>query len=92
MAPLAMCIMEGTASAAEQHDYALRLIAAGERLQHRADETGGAIVDGEVLANGPISLPAHTAELAQGRRSKSMGSGREGRNQPFGSEIVGIRD
>jgi hypothetical protein len=66
MAPLAMCIMDGTASAAEQHDYALRLIAAGERLQHRADETGGTIVEGEVLANGPLTLAAHTVESPWG--------------------------
>jgi hypothetical protein len=62
MAPLALSILEGTASAAEQHNYARRLIAAGQQLQHRANETGGAIVEGEVLANGLTALPAHTAE------------------------------
>jgi hypothetical protein len=31
MAPLAMRMMGGTASAAEQKDYAQRLVAAGER-------------------------------------------------------------
>jgi hypothetical protein len=62
MVPFAMRIMEGTASADEQHDYALRLIAAGERLQRRADETVGTIIEGEVLANGPLSLPTHTVQ------------------------------
>ncbi|MGH3696551.1 MAG: hypothetical protein ACRDRX_21595 [Pseudonocardiaceae bacterium] len=62
MAPLAMSIMEGTASAAEQRSYALRLIAAGERLQRRADGTSGAVVDGEVLANGPLPLPLRIVE------------------------------
>jgi hypothetical protein len=60
MAPLAMCIMEGTASADEQRNYAQRLIAAGEWLQRRADDNGGTVIGGEVLANGPLTLPAHT--------------------------------
>ncbi|MGH3800829.1 MAG: hypothetical protein ACRDTD_11945 [Pseudonocardiaceae bacterium] len=48
MASLALRIMEGTASAAEQQHYAQRLITAGERLQLRADKTGEMIIDGEV--------------------------------------------
>jgi hypothetical protein len=39
MASLALRIMDGSASVAEQHNYAQRLIAAGERLQQRAKET-----------------------------------------------------
>lgn len=62
MAPLAMRMMEGCASASEQQDYAQRLIAAGERLRRRADETAGTVIEGEVLANGPLNLPAHTVE------------------------------
>lgn len=62
MAPLAMCIMEGTATAAEQLDYARRLVAAGERLQRRADATSGAVVDGEVLITGPLTLPLRNVE------------------------------
>jgi hypothetical protein len=69
MAPLALRIMDGSASTAEQLNYAHRLIAAGERLRRRADETVGAIVEGEVLANEPIALPAHAAE------SPSLGAG-----------------
>ena len=34
-APLTMCIIDRIASAAKQQDSALRLIAAGERLQQR---------------------------------------------------------
>ena len=37
MAPLAMRIMEGSASLAEQRNYAERLIAIGERLRRRDD-------------------------------------------------------
>lgn len=60
MVPFAMRIMEGTASTDEQHDYALRLIAAGEWLQRRVDAMHGAVVDGEVLITGPLTLPAYT--------------------------------
>jgi hypothetical protein len=60
MAPLALRIMEGTANADEQRNYAQRLIAAGEWLQRRADDNGGTVIEGEVLANGPLTLPAHT--------------------------------
>ncbi|MGH3887229.1 MAG: hypothetical protein ACRDSZ_11805 [Pseudonocardiaceae bacterium] len=63
MASLALRIMEGTASAAEQQHYAQRLITAGERLQLRADKTGEMIIDGEVEAGQPITLDEHTVEL-----------------------------
>lgn len=49
MTPFTMRIMEGTASTAEQQEYAWRLITAGEWLQKRADGMGGPIVEGEVL-------------------------------------------
>lgn len=62
MASLAMRIMDGSASTAEQQNYAERLIVAGERLRRRADGTSGAVIEGEVLANGPLTLPAHTVE------------------------------
>lgn len=62
MAPLAMRVMEGSSSAAEQQHYAQRLIAAGQRLQLRAAETGRAIIEGEVLADESTILPAHTKE------------------------------
>ncbi|MBV9163789.1 MAG: hypothetical protein JO281_20065 [Pseudonocardiales bacterium] len=62
MASLAMRIMDGTASAAEQRNYAQRLIAAGERLRRRAEGANGVVVEGEVLANGSLTLPAPAVE------------------------------
>lgn len=62
MVPLAMRIMDSTAGAAEQVHYAQRLIAVGERLRYRADQTTGTVIEGEVLANGPLILPAYTVE------------------------------
>ena len=60
MAPLAMRIIEGTASSTEQRSYALRLIAAGEWLQRRADGPSGLVVDGEVLITEPLTCPPNT--------------------------------
>jgi hypothetical protein len=62
MASLALRIMDGSASVAEQHNYAQRLIAAGERLQQRANETDHPVIEGEVLTDVSIGLPGHTAE------------------------------
>ena len=62
LAPLAMRIMEHAASAAEQTDYAQRLIAAGERLQRRAAGANAVVIEGEVLAKGPLTLPSFTTE------------------------------
>lgn len=62
MAPLAMRMMDGSASAAEQQRYGQRLIAVGERLRRRADGVGGTVIEGEVLAHGRLILPVHTAE------------------------------
>lgn len=63
MASLGLRVMEGSASAAEQSHYAQRLIAAGRRLQHRADGMDGAVIEGEVVAAVPVALPARTIEL-----------------------------
>src|SRR5262245_45107130 len=62
MASLALRIMDGSASVAEQQNYAQRLIAAGERLQQRAHETTHPVIEGEVLAEVSLALPAQTAE------------------------------
>lgn len=62
MASLAMRIMDGSAGLVEQTHYAQRLIAAGERLRRRADDAAGTVIEGEVLANGPLILPAYTVE------------------------------
>lgn len=63
MASLAMRIMDGTASATEQQDYAQRLIGAGERLRRRTDGINHLIVDGEAHADGVLAVPMHTVEL-----------------------------
>lgn len=63
MAPFAMRIMDGSASAVEQQHYGQRLIAVGERLRWRADGIGATVIDGEVLANGNPALPARTTKL-----------------------------
>ncbi len=47
MASLALRMMDGSASAGEQHDYACRLIAAGERMRKRADGATCIVIDGE---------------------------------------------
>ncbi|MGH8078162.1 MAG: hypothetical protein ACREPE_12670 [Lysobacter sp.] len=65
MAALAMRMMDGSASAAEQTDYAQRVIAAGERLRQRANGTTGTVIEGEILANGALTLPAHIVEPRQ---------------------------
>lgn len=59
----ALRIMDGSAGPAEQRHYAHRLIAAGQRLQRRADALGGDVVEGEVVAAQPKALPARTIEL-----------------------------
>jgi hypothetical protein len=58
MAPLAMRIMDGTASAAEQRDYACRLITAGKWLHRRAARIGTTVIEGEVVT----TIPGHTVE------------------------------
>jgi len=62
MASLALRIMDGSASVAEQQHYAQRLVAAGERLQRRADGMRGVVIEGEVIAR-PTVLAEHTVEL-----------------------------
>ncbi|MGH3870334.1 MAG: hypothetical protein ACRDSR_02260 [Pseudonocardiaceae bacterium] len=59
MASLALRIMDESASVAEQQHYAQRLIAAGEQLQSRANRTGSAVIEGEVV-NGLIAFPRYT--------------------------------
>ncbi|MGH3765830.1 MAG: hypothetical protein ACRDS0_12475 [Pseudonocardiaceae bacterium] len=60
MASLALRIMDGSASVAEQRHYAQRLIAVGERLRSRADRMGGTVIEGEV--SGEIALPTYAVE------------------------------
>ncbi|HET9257840.1 MAG TPA: hypothetical protein VFO16_21935 [Pseudonocardiaceae bacterium] len=72
MAPLAMRMMDGNASQREQRDYARALIAAGERLRHRANETTDVIIEGEVLEekgleDGPLTPPEPTTQRTWSR-------------------------
>ena len=55
MPPLALRIMDGSAGTAEQGHFALRLIAAGERLQCRADAL-------REVTTGLLGLPADTVK------------------------------
>ena len=57
-----MRMMEGSAGIAEQRHYAERLIAAGEWLKQRAEGTKGTVIEGDVLADGPLRLPGLTVE------------------------------
>lgn len=66
MASLALRIMDGSASAGEQHDYAQRLIAAGGRLRSRVLETNCSIIDGEVTGNAARVFPEHGVEPLEG--------------------------
>lgn len=67
MPSLALRIMDGSASVAEQGHYAQRLIAAGERLKRRAEALGATVIEGEVVTSGatdePHALPPHMGEL-----------------------------
>lgn len=62
MAPFAMRIMEGSASATEQQHYGQRLIAAGQWLCRRADEADRVVIAGEVVVEDQLALPANTVE------------------------------
>lgn len=62
MAPLAMRIRDGTASAAEQQTCAHRLMVAGERVRRPAKEVRGAVIEGKVLVGGALTFPMHTVE------------------------------
>ncbi|MCA1675904.1 MAG: hypothetical protein LC799_28280 [Actinobacteria bacterium] len=64
MAAFALRVMENSASTAEQQHYAQRLIAAGQRLRRRAEDSDCVVVEGEILADESTMLPAHTVEPA----------------------------
>jgi hypothetical protein len=67
MASLALRMMDGSASAGEQRDYAERLIAAGKRLHARADETNYLVIDGETTIGAALMFPGNTVEPPRGR-------------------------
>ncbi len=60
--PVAMRVMDDSATAQEQRELGERLIAVGERLWRRADGMDGTVIDGEVLADVSLVLPVHTVE------------------------------
>jgi hypothetical protein len=64
--PLAMRVMEDSATAQEQRVFAQRLIAAGERLHHRADESERVVIDGEVIVgdNGALCVSTETSTVS----------------------------
>lgn len=66
VAPLALRIMEGSASSTEQRNYAQRLVAAGQRLHQRADRAGPAL-DGATVIDGYTSLETADAEAYRSR-------------------------
>lgn len=68
MVPLAMKMLDGSATADEQYSFSRRLMALGERLGRRANVTGGMVVDGEVSDSRSITLPASTIESAHWKR------------------------
>ncbi len=59
MPSLALRIMDGSASAVEQHSYAQRLITAGEQLARRAIGMRGVVIEGQALAAELIALPGY---------------------------------
>lgn len=65
LASLALRIMDGSANAAEQLDYAQRLVRAGERLRRRATGISAAVVEGTVI------IPIRTVESAGKREHGS---------------------
>lgn len=71
MPSLALRIMDGSASAAEQQHYAQRLIAMGEQLRRRTGGMQRAVIEGEVTS-GSATFPAHTIEL-DGNREQRLG-------------------
>jgi hypothetical protein len=59
---LALRIMDASASAREQVDYAQRMTRAGEWLRRRAAEVNAAVVEGEILVNDAVIFPMHTVK------------------------------
>jgi hypothetical protein len=60
--PVAMRVMDDSATAEEQRTLGERLIAVGERLRCRADGVNRTVVDGEVVGDVSLALPVHTVE------------------------------
>jgi len=59
MPTLALRVMDGSASTAEQTHYAQRLIAVGQRLKRRAESTSGAVIEGEICTDNSNAPHGH---------------------------------
>lgn len=57
--PLAMRIMEESATAGEQYEFAERLVTLGQRLHRRVDETQRVVIEGTVLLAQSVVLPSN---------------------------------
>jgi len=62
--PLAMRVIDGSATAQEQRIFAQRLIAVGERLHRRADECERLVIDGAAVLAEARGLPPDTGTSA----------------------------
>ncbi|MGH3896922.1 MAG: hypothetical protein ACRDTA_01460 [Pseudonocardiaceae bacterium] len=60
MPSLALRMMDGSASVAEQRSYAQCLIAAGEQLTRRANGMREAVIEEQALAAEMIALPGYS--------------------------------
>lgn len=58
--PVAMRVMDDSATAEEQRTLGERLIAVGRRLLRRADGMNRTVIEGEVVEDGPLALHVHT--------------------------------
>ncbi|MGH3870263.1 MAG: hypothetical protein ACRDSR_01895 [Pseudonocardiaceae bacterium] len=66
LVPLALHVMEGSATAHEQRIFAQRLIIAGGRLHCRADESERVVINGEFIAedNGALCVGTETSAVS----------------------------
>ena len=64
-APLAMRVMDDSATADEQHGFAERLIQLGERFKRRADQHSVAVVAGEVVADVDVGADVRAGTFDQ---------------------------
>lgn len=60
--PVAMRVMDDSATAEEQRALGERLIAVGEQLRRRADGMDHPVIEGEVHAEVSLALAGHTVE------------------------------
>ncbi|MGH4007648.1 MAG: hypothetical protein ACRDTH_05690 [Pseudonocardiaceae bacterium] len=94
MAALALRMMEGSASAAEQRSYARRLINVGEQLEQRAHKMENLVIDGLTLAADTIALRAGSAAVPVATPDSRLAAGEAGdprRSAPGGQPGTNTR-